>query len=138
MHVCLMAIYEKLLISHHQTLDNSIAFMWQSYISEHAGSHYSRVKTLFCIGIHNNSLSSLVFGTFANAPLQFIDSPRLKKKCRGEGHMSVKTSVSTEDSRSKVHKRHLADTKRRFLSSKEEALADYIRRNERECDDRNY
>ena len=82
-------------------------------------------------------MSSLVLVHLVMLPLLFIDMLRLAKKCLGEGHMSGRTSGSTEDSRSKVYKRHLTDKKGSFLLSKEEALADYIRRNERVFDDRN-
>ena len=116
--------------------------MWQSCNSERAGSHINRVKTLERIGLLKDSFNSLVFGTFNNAPVQELDTPRLVSNWRSEGHMSGTTAGSTEDDRSKVLKRVLEKKSNRFLLSKEAplapgTLADYIRPNERAYDERN-
>ena len=116
--------------------------MWQSCNSERAGSHINRVKTLERIGLLKDSFNSLVFGTFNNAPVQELGTPRLVSNWRSEGHMSATTAGSTEDDRSKVPKRVLEKKSNRFLLSKEAplapgTLADHIRRNERAYDERN-
>ena len=48
--------------------------------------------------------------------------------------MSGMTAGSTDEDQSKVLKRHLEGKSQRFLLSKEEALADYIRSNKRAYD----
>ena len=108
--------------------------MWQSCNSERAGSHINRVKTLERIGLGTDTFNSLVFGTFNNAPLQELATPRLLAKWIAEGHMSGTTAGSTDEGQSKVLKRHMAGTSKRFLLNKEEALADYIRSNKRAYD----
>ena len=50
--------------------------------------------------------------------------------------MSGTTAGSTENDKSKVLKRLLETKSNRFLLSKEEALAEYIRSNERAFDER--
>ena len=149
--LCLFTIYERLysgdvcskpIPSFLHVLDYVISFMWQSCNSERTGSHINRVKTLERIGLLKDSFNSLVFGTFNNAPVQELDTPRLVSNWRSEGHMSATTAGSTEDDRSKVLKRVLEKKSNRFLLSKEAplapgTLADYIRRNERAYDERN-
>jgi len=149
--LCLFTIYVRLysgdvcskpIPSFLHVLDYVISFMWQSCNSERAGSHINRVKTLERIGLLKDSFNSLVFGTFNNAPVQELDTPRLVSNWRSEGHMSATTAGSTEDDRSKVLKRVLEKKSNRFLLSKEAplapgTLADHIRRNERAYDERN-
>ena len=48
--------------------------------------------------------------------------------------MSGTTAGSTDEDQSKVLKRHMAGTSKRFLLNKEEALAGYIRSNKRAYD----
>ena len=104
--LCLFTIYVRLysgdvcskpIPSFLHVLGYVISFMWQSCNSERAGSHINRVKTLERIGLLKDSFNSLVFGTFNNAPVQELDTPRLVSNWRSEGHMSATTAGSTED-----------------------------------------
>jgi len=73
-----------------RVLDYVISFMWQSCNSERAGSHINQVKTLQRVGLGDDTFNALVFITFNNAPLYFVDTPRLVSNWlrEGEGHMS--------------------------------------------------
>ena len=68
----------------------------------------------------------MVFGTFNNVPVQFIDTPHLLERWRSEGHMSGTTTSrlsTTEFGESKVLKRLFEDKKGNFLLSKNGPLA---------------
>ena len=68
-----------------------------------------------------DSFDSLVFGTFNNVPVQFIDTPRLLDRWRSEGHMSGTTTSrlrTTEFGESKVLKMLFEDKEGIFLLSK--------------------
>ena len=99
--------------------------MWQSSNSERAGSHINKVKTLHRTELSSYSLNSLVFGTFNDVAVQFIDTARLISRCsrwRSEGHIGGTTTSSlssTEKVKAKVVKALLKDKKGRFSLSKE-------------------
>ena len=90
--------------------------MRQSCNSERAGSHINRVKTLERIGLGTGTFNSLVFGTFNNAPLQELATPRLLAKWLEEGHMSGMTAGSADEGQSKVLKRHLEGKSQRLFT----------------------
>ena len=134
-YMCLTTIFERLFSGdvcskpiplYLHVLDYVISFMWQSCNSERAGSHINQVKTLQRIRLLGDTFNSLVFGTFNNVPVQFIDTPRLLERWRSEGHMSGTTTSrlsTTELGESKVLKRLFEDKKGRFLLSKDGPLA---------------
>ena len=103
-------------------LDYTLSFMWQSSNSERAGSHINKVKTLHRTELSSYSLNSLVFGTFNDVAVQFIDTARLNSRWRSEGHIGGTTTSSlssTEKGKAKVFKALLKDKKGRFSLSKE-------------------
>jgi len=94
--------------------------------AERAGSHINPVKTLQRIRLLGDSFNSLVFGTFNDVQVQFIDTPRLLERWRSEGLMSGTTTSrlsTTEFGESKVLKRLFEDKKGIFLLSKNGPLA---------------
>ena len=116
--------------SYLHVLDCAVSFIWQSCNSERAGSHINRVKTRERTGLLKDSFNSLAFGTFNNAPVHEIGTPRLVSKWRAEGHLTGATFGSIEEGQSKVMKRHLESKSPRYLLNTEDALASYIRDNE--------
>ena len=92
------------------------------------------MKALERIGLKRDAFSSLVFGTFNNAPVQELDTQRLVSKWKSDGQMRGTAAGSTEEDQSKVLKQHLEIKSPRFLLSKEAVLADYIHRNEHAFD----
>ena len=68
-------------------LDYAAFIMWQSFNSERAGAHINRVRTPERAGLNQTSLSSLVFGTFSNAPVSKTDTPCLVSKFRADGNL---------------------------------------------------
>jgi hypothetical protein len=141
--LCLLTIFERLytggvcskpIPSFLHVLDYAVSFMWQSFNSERAGSHINRVRTPGRIGLGAGTLNSLVFGTSNSAPLQELDAPRPLAMCLAGGHMSGMTAGSADEGQSKVLKRHLEGTSKRFLRSKGEVLAGCIQSNKRAYD----
>jgi hypothetical protein len=102
--------------------------------SERAGSHIGIVKALECTELYRGAFNSLVFDAFNSAPVQELNTQKLVSKWKSGGHMSGAAAGSTEEGKSKVLKRHLETKYPCFLLSKEAALADCIRRNERAFD----
>ena len=65
------------------------------------------------------------------------DAPRLVSKWRADGNLTGMTFGSSEENQPMVMKRHLLESKSlRFLLSKQEALASYIRESEGTYDQR--
>ena len=81
--------------------------MRQSFNSERAGAHINRVERLERGGLNRNLFNSLVSGTFNNAPVHKLDTPRLVSKWGTDGHLTKTAFGSSEEDQPKAIKRHL-------------------------------